>query len=424
MLDDDQLEHYDKQPEQVKTGKRKFKTLLSLVILAGAGYLGFNAYQAYNEQAGKDNLVSTNAGNMGVAKHTSTTSAVTSNLSGQDLAIKLQNLQGQLQANQQHISELVGQVSELSKDLMSKDKAIASLQSQVNFLNANKNMSPQGAWHIAEVGFLLNVAQRKLQIDGDLNSTLVALRDAEKTLLKLNNANYTNLLNGVQKDIQLLENLPPFNPNAILTELGNLAGQVTKLPVRTLAEKPTEAVSENIQDWKTNLKRSAVDFMQKFVQVIPKNGESYLFSPADVFYVQENLIAHLNLASLALARNQISIYHQNLQFILQYLIPMFDGNSPQVKDFTSQLSKLNEQTLPTYPEQLSSLQLLRGMFAYRSQPSTSLSTPPSIPSTASTPTMDNPTEQATHASAQDSATSTQPSSQISSRPSTQPNAQP
>ncbi|MFZ7187861.1 uroporphyrinogen-III C-methyltransferase [Avibacterium avium] len=252
----------------------------------------------------------------------------------------------------------------LEKMVEIKDQQITSLQNQVkNLSNAQKTAQPND-WLLSEADFLLNNALRKLVLDNDVDTAVSLLKVADETLSKVSDPRVMQVRSAINADLKQLLSVNNIDQNAIMQRLSQLANNVDELTVLNVnfddPNPANEKLSGSWEDWKENAEKSATSFLNHFIRVTPKNAESKaLLAPNQDIYLRENIRLRLQLAIMAVPRQQNDLYKQSLETVASWVRSYFDTNTEVAKTFLNEVDELAEQSIYVdVPTQLSSLNML------------------------------------------------------------------
>lgn len=252
----------------------------------------------------------------------------------------------------------------LEKMVEIKDQQITSLQNQVkNLSNAQKTAQPND-WLLSEADFLLNNALRKLVLDNDVDTAVSLLKVADETLSKVSDPRAMQVRSAINADLKQLLSVNNIDQNAIMQRLSQLANNVDELTVLNVnfddPNPANEKLSGSWEDWKENAEKSATSFLNHFIRVTPKNADSRaLLAPNQDIYLRENIRLRLQLAIMAVPRQQNDLYKQSLETVASWVRSYFDTNTEVAKTFLNEVDELAEQSIYVdVPTQLSSLNML------------------------------------------------------------------
>ncbi|URL06830.1 uroporphyrinogen-III C-methyltransferase [Avibacterium sp. 21-595] len=252
----------------------------------------------------------------------------------------------------------------LEKMVEIKEQQISALQNQVNTLsNAQKAAQPND-WLLSEADFLLNNALRKLVLDNDVDTAISLLKVADETLSKVSDPRVINVRSAINSDLKQLLSVNNIDQNAIMQHLSQLANNVDELSVLNVNfDEPNEnndKLSGSWDDWKENAEKSATSFLNHFIRITPKNADNKaLLAPNQDIYLRENIRLRLQLAIMAVPRQQNDLYKQSLETVASWVRSYFDTNTEVVQNFLKEVDELAEQSIYVdVPTQLTSLNLL------------------------------------------------------------------
>lgn len=115
--------------------------------------------------------------------------------------------------------------------------AVKSMDQQMALLTQQQAQSqalpltPNTAWQLAELRFLLQLANQRLQLNNDKNGALQALNRAEVTLLKLGSTDYLPVRKKIGEEIVALETFLIPNITAISQRITDFLALINALPV-------------------------------------------------------------------------------------------------------------------------------------------------------------------------------------------------
>ncbi|HHC72399.1 MAG TPA: hypothetical protein ENK54_05815 [Thiotrichales bacterium] len=96
-----------------------------------------------------------------------------------------------------------------------------------------KNQAAEGDWSLAEVEYLLLVANRRLQLARDVETAIRALLDADRRLRDMADPKLLTVRNAIAKALTRLRAVPRVDVSGLALELENLARQAAGLTPRS-----------------------------------------------------------------------------------------------------------------------------------------------------------------------------------------------
>lgn len=263
---------------------------------------------------------------------------------------------------EEHKQALTQKIELLEHELASKDHSIQGLQAQVNKLDAVGKVEQPTDWLLSETDFLLNNALRKLVFDNDVDTAISLLKVADETLAKVNDPKVINVRQAINADLKQLLSVNNVDQNAIMQHLSQLANGVDELVVLNVNfdEQENVQLSDSVEDWKANAEKSALSFLNHFIRVKPRNVNSKeLLAPNQDIYLRENIRLRLQIAIMAVPRQQNDLYKQSLEMVSSWVRSYFDTNTEVAQNFLKEIDELAEQSIYVdVPNQLTSLVVL------------------------------------------------------------------
>lgn len=249
-----------------------------------------------------------------------------------------------------------------------QDKTIKSLQSALADIKGRR----PNDWLLAEADYLVKQAGRQLWLEHDALTATTLMETADQRIAELNDPSLTPIRQAMAKDIQELKAIKRIDTDGIVLRLTSLQQEVDKLPLANAImpeaeQTETHPVSANVDDWQQNLKASFEDFVGQFITYRKRDGNVVpLLSPAQTFYLQENLKAKLDQAITAVYRENGRLYAESLKTAKEWTERFYNQDAEITKSFEATLTHLSQQTIDvSYPEALKSQALISDMLDER-----------------------------------------------------------
>ncbi|MDG6895292.1 uroporphyrinogen-III C-methyltransferase [Volucribacter amazonae] len=268
----------------------------------------------------------------------------------------------QLQQLNQDYQTLNNKLTEFAQRQSGEQQSFETLQEQVNKINNVIKAEPSD-WLLSEADFLLNNALRKLVLDGDVDTAIALLQVASQSLEQVSDARIVSVRKALNDDLKQLLAVNNIDQNAIMQRLSMLANNIDELEILNVNfgdNTDNVQLSDSMLDWKENVKKSAVSFLNHFIRITPKSqNDKALLAPNQDIYLRENIRLRLQIAILAVPRQQNELYKQSLEAVAAWVRSYFNTNTEAAKDFLQQVDNLMEQSIYVdVPTKLSSLTLL------------------------------------------------------------------
>ena len=285
--------------------------------------------------------------------------------SGVAVSVPVSDNSGQVTQLEQGLKTSQDKVEQLEQLVAGKTSEIATLQAQVKQVSQLAGAQQPTDWLFSEADFLLNNALRKLVLDNDVDTAISLLKLADETLVKVNNSQANTIRTAINQDLKQLLSLSSVDQNAVMQKLSQLANTVDELQVLNVnfdeAPEKSGKLSDDIADWQQNVEKSATSFLNHFIRISPKQSvdKKELLAPNQDIYLRENIRLRLQLAIMAVPRQQDELYKQSLDAVASWVRSYFDTNAEVTQNFLKSVDELADSSIYVdVPEQLQSLTLL------------------------------------------------------------------
>ena len=266
---------------------------------------------------------------------------------------------------EQGLKNAQDKVEQLEQLVAGKTSEIATLQAQVKQVSQLAGAQQPSDWLFSEADFLLNNALRKLVLDNDVDTAISLLKLADETLVKVNNSQANTIRTAINQDLKQLLSLSSVDQNAVMQKLSQLANTVDELQALNVNfdEVPEKSgkLSDDIADWQQNVEKSATSFLNHFIRISPKQSadKKELLAPNQDIYLRENIRLRLQLAIMAVPRQQDELYKQSLDAVASWVRSYFDTSAEVTQNFLKSVDELADSSVYVdVPGQLQSLTLL------------------------------------------------------------------
>lgn len=259
----------------------------------------------------------------------------------------------QLRASQDRLS---GQLSTLTARLDTAQSAMRSelrglreLPAQVGELGQSveelrtRTEAPQRAWVRAEAMYLLELGERRLKLEHDVGTAVVAMATADARLATLNDPAVADVRRLLAEELAALRAVPVPDLTAVLARISSVEAAIPTLPVlgvpATVARRPQDEPEP-----KGPLERGVHRLAEAMRDLVSLKR----IDPATTRLVtqQEESLRrqHLDLlmfsARIAAMEPDAAAYQQSLQAASAWLEQFFDVSSPQAAAVRTELAAL------------------------------------------------------------------------------------
>ncbi len=278
-------------------------------------------------------------------------------------------------------------VDQLERKLEQKNEALAqrldrlaqdqqAMANRISMLAALVGRSETG-WAVAEVEYLLRVANQRLQMQRDKRTALQALKAADARLRDLADPHYQGVREQIAEEINAINAVPEVDVSGLAATLEAALKLVDQLPVAGSHYRPGPAADSAEAAEKTPMDRlgdvgkvvwGALSGLFRVREHDQPVGP--MLAPKHEYFLRENLRLQLAAARLALLRQDPAQYRGALDTAIDWLQRYFDPQAPGVRKQIERLQAIAATDIrPALPDVAASLRLLRQQLQL-SQPQT------------------------------------------------------
>ena len=314
-----------------------FAVLLALTAVGGVGYLYYlNVYQ--DPLAGIDGQFA----------------ALRAEL--QDVA------RGQRQASEQAIAALQRDVQAQREAWREAEEALA------RSINEGMRLSPPSSreWKVAEVEYLLRIANHRLLMERDAVAAAKLLAAADEVLVGLDDYSLYPVRAQLAAERLALGNVEEIDVQGAFLRFEAIKATLNQLPLQ-LPEYLTERRRQAEPDEQRSVGQVLLDRLGSFVEFrrYPEGGLRPLLSPDQAAYLEMNLRLMLERAQLAVLRRDGVLYEHSVAAALAWLDDYLDNESVAVIEVRAELQSLQSLRLDReLPDISGSLTNLRSLARY------------------------------------------------------------
>ncbi|MFA5529589.1 MAG: uroporphyrinogen-III C-methyltransferase [Thiohalomonadaceae bacterium] len=261
------------------------------------------------------------------------------------------------------------QASELDKVLQDTQAAVVqgqALKAAVDDLRV-RLAQDRSDWLLAEVDYLLTVANRRLRFERDVPSAEAALVEADNRLAALQDPALVPVREAIANELERLRAVPGVDRSGLALQVAALIKSVDGLPLsaelasRPAGASPGEAPADTaVESWR-GLFAAMWESIKGLVTVRRSDQPVQpLLPPEQRYYLQQNLNLKLESARLALLQHDAAVYRTTLEEAERWTHEYFNVNSPGGQAFLQGLAHLQQAEIaPELPEIDGSLRILR-----------------------------------------------------------------
>ncbi len=223
----------------------------------------------------------------------------------------------------------------------------------------------QHDWNLAEVDYLLRLAEHRLQLSRDIPTAIAALSQARDQLVRNTDGKFSDVVANIEKNIESLAQLEQHSISRVTLRLGELLAGLEALPFAAQGERQQPSrkapaplaedaeVTERVKYWGRVMWQDI-----KSLVTIRRSDEISrpLMNPEQRYLLQAQLRLKLETARLAAMGHNQPLYLVTLSEADSWLKRYYDGADDSV---VTTLTTLNELAAISVDPELPSLQALR-----------------------------------------------------------------
>jgi len=252
-----------------------------------------------------------------------------------------------LRAELQALRELPAQVDELSRSQ-------AELRARTD--------APERAWVRAEALYLLELASRRLDLEGDVRTAIVAMETADARLATLKDPALAGVRTQLGKELAALRAAPLPDLPAVLLRVGAVEARVAMLPVTgiPISEGRRAAATADEGPLERAWRRISTAMHDLFSLRRVGQVTTRLVTQEEQSLRRQHLELLLAAARIAAMQNDAAAYTQALHSAAQWLDQYFDEGSAAVEAARQEIAALLTMSVQApHPAIGTSAQLLR-----------------------------------------------------------------
>lgn len=253
----------------------------------------------------------------------------------------------------------VNNIRILSQDRMNFKNEILQLQH-------NKNIQSQNA--LANISYLIHLANLHLVIGHNPKTALNTLLIAQQELTPLSDNTFSNLKNALSSDIAVLRTTSSVSVNDVFSEIANLNQSIQALS--TIPQKPDVSVKKTMGDVKNTVENTknlpwyhrTLDSLTALkslfvIRHLNQTNEEFI-TPNMEENIKQNIAIKLNIAQWALLNRNQTIFQAELESVAKWVTQYFSISDTDNKIIVqlNALEKMQIQIkLPTLQNTLDAL---------------------------------------------------------------------
>jgi uroporphyrin-3 C-methyltransferase len=283
-------------------------------------------------------------------------------------ALPLEQNQPALMTGQE---QLQAQIARLQARLTEANREITPLKSQLitqqnrsqRLLDRTDNLaqtiqeiagSSREGWKLAEVEYLLRLANQRLLMTSDIQAAKALLKNADTILLELDDYTLYPVREALAEDLASINSLPDFDQEGLYLRLEALTKEVNSLPLIQKATTDTPETTETekteqspaAKDWKTIAQSMLQNTWESFVNLFrftPNREQAItaLLSPEEEVLIRQNLQLLLEQSKLAVLSRDQMVYESSIKQAEKWISHYFTLSGNKTKAVQNELAELS-----------------------------------------------------------------------------------
>lgn len=211
-------------------------------------------------------------------------------------------------------------------------------------------------WKLAEAEYLLRLGNQRLLTEHDSAGALALLQSADSILRDLDDVELLPVREVLAKNIIALKSAPMVDTDGFYLELKAIAGAVGELPILApqMSELPGQLMPADIptdqaDTWYAPLVRVFHSTLNQIGQIVRVTHRDEvvepILSPQQEQLIRLRLVTVLELAQLAMLREQQVVYDESLALAQQLLADYFQLNEARSLALVEQLGELQQRSV-------------------------------------------------------------------------------
>jgi uroporphyrin-3 C-methyltransferase len=336
--------------------------LLIILSVAGAGFYLFQQLRSQQDSLGGE----VNKGDMQLIELTKQISGYQEQLAA--IQSQLATVQTEVAGKESHYSKNLEDFSKLHTEKLDSTRnelntAIQQVQRQLG--------KTRGDWLIADAEYLLSVANQRLYLMGDVNTTREALEAADQRLRESGDAGAFKVREQIAKDITAIRNVEVADIVGMYSSIQAMQDRVSTLtlflpytgktltPPKPAPQQPTDKEGQDLLD-------SALGQLEGVVTLRhTEHPIKEILTPEQAQFIREQLRVKLEMVKIALVQQNEQLYQSSLADAKKWTEQNFAKDEATNK-FIAELDKFNAVKIRShFPDISLSLKMLRDITKLR-----------------------------------------------------------
>jgi uncharacterized protein HemX len=331
--------------------------LLIIISVAGAGYYLFHELRTQQADLGGE----VNKGDMQLIELSKQISGYQAQLAA--IQSQLATVEANVAGKDAHFTKTLADFSQLHSEKLdgTRNELNAAIQQVQRQLGKTR-----GDWLIADAEYLLSIANQRLYLIGDVNTTREALEAADQRLRESGDAGAFKIREQIAKDITAIQNVAVADIVGMYASIQSLQDQIDRLTLflpytgKALTPQP---VTQESSDKDVH---ALLDQLGQMVTIRHTEHQiKEILTPEEAQFIREQLSVKLEMVKIALVQQNEQLYQISLVDAKKWLEKNFAQNS-ETSRFINELERFTAIKLRShFPDISLSLKMLRDITKLR-----------------------------------------------------------
>lgn len=231
------------------------------------------------------------------------------------------------------------------------ENKIAESQSQQLALEAlyQELSRSHDEWVLAEIEQMLTVASQQLQLSGNVQAALLALRTAEGRLARSDRPQFIPLRRVLNRDIERLKAAPHLDITGMALRLDQLIAAVDTMPLHFDVRTPAAPMAGGASGANGVWERVLAEVWSEMKQLVRIRSmdrpDAALLSPSQSYFLRQNLQLRLLDARLALLVRDAARYRSDLDTARAWIMRYYDTRAKATAAALASIKQLESSSI-------------------------------------------------------------------------------
>jgi uroporphyrin-III C-methyltransferase len=202
---------------------------------------------------------------------------------------------------------------------------------------------------LAEVEQMLVLASQQLQLAGNVRAGLAALQAADQRLARAEKLAAAPLRRAIQQDMERLKAVPAVDTAGLAIKIDSLIAQADTLPLPVAETPAARNVARAKPLEEAGFVRVARDFWDEMKGLVRireiETPDAALLTPAQSYFLRENLKLRLLAARMALVARDESAFREDLRASQAWIAKYFDAKAKPTAATLAALKQVAESPI-------------------------------------------------------------------------------